>query len=150
MSCVLRILGENFEVDRFISKSMLAPYKKWHKGEPKFALKPEGPKSLNSGLAILVSESNWEDFNSQVKNSLSFLKRNKEKLQYITLTKGIEYAVLDFGITLRIDNDKLLYQTNYFPKELLKICGNLGIGIELSIYSKEMQDIMDERKAASK
>ena len=58
--------------------------------------------------------------------------------------------VLDFGISLRIDDEKVLCQTNYFPKELLKICGELGIGIELSIYSNDMEAILEERRVGAK
>jgi hypothetical protein len=45
---------------------------------------------------------------------------------------------LDFGIDLRIDGEKKLFQSEKFPSKLLKLAGDLGLEIELSIYPTDM------------
>lgn len=43
---------------------------------------------------------------------------------------------LDFGYYLRLDGQRVLVQCDFLPSELLKLAGELGIGIELSLYPK--------------
>jgi hypothetical protein len=150
MSCILTIRGLNFDVDAFIEKSKLRPYKKSYKGQPKFKTKPDGEKLSHSLLAIETSKAEFDNLNKQIADTIRYLKRNKDKLSQIALTKGIDYAVLDFGIDLRIDRKKVLYQSDKFPSELLKIAGDLGIDIELSIYSADMQTVLENQHSKTK
>jgi hypothetical protein len=41
---------------------------------------------------------------------------------------------LAFGYHLRIDGEKIIFQNDFLPPDLLKRCGSLGIGIYLSLY----------------
>lgn len=52
MSCILSIVGEDLDVDGFIQKSNLEPYKKFYKGDPRIKSKPDGKKHSFSGLSI--------------------------------------------------------------------------------------------------
>lgn len=134
MSCTLTIVGKKLDIDTFISKTQLSPYKKSYKGEPSFKSKPEGEKLSYSLLSILTSEAGFDCFDQQVEDTLKCLKENKDKLTYISSTKEVESAALDFEIDLLIENE--LCQTNRLPSALLKLAGNLGIDIQLSVYSK--------------
>jgi hypothetical protein len=62
MSCILTISGRNFDVDEFIDKTKLAPYKKSHKGQPKFKTKPNGEKLTHSSLSIETSKADFDNF----------------------------------------------------------------------------------------
>ena len=64
--------------------------------------------------------------------------------------KEVDLALLDFGINLRIDNEKVHLQSDRFPSELLKLAGEIGLDIELSIYPIDMQDILEKRHARAK
>jgi hypothetical protein len=134
MSCILRIGGKDLDIDTFIEKSKLSPYKKRYKGQPRRDSKPGGEKLADSYILIEVSNADFSEFQDQIIDSIQFLKSNKQKLLLIAVTKEIEYAVLDFGIENKIDNIEVHIQSQSFPAELLKLSGELGIDIELSIY----------------
>jgi len=54
MSCILTIAGKNLDVDTFIFKSKLKPYKISYKGQPKFKTKPDSEKLSRSLLSIAL------------------------------------------------------------------------------------------------
>lgn len=150
MSCILTIGGQNFDVDNFVETTKLRPYRKSYKGQPKFKTKPDGEKLTRSSISIQTSKADFNNLKKQIADTIRYLKRNKEKLSLIGATKGIEYAVLDFGIDLRIDRKKVLTQSDTFPSELLKLAGDLNLDIELSIYPVNMQTILERRHSKTK
>jgi hypothetical protein len=149
MSCILTISGRNFDVDVFTDTSKLRPYRKSYKGQPKYKSKPDGEKLTNSSISIEASKADFHNLKKQIADTIRFLKRNKDKLAFIGATKGIEYAILDFGIYLRIDKKKVLTQSDRFPSELLKLAGDLGLEIELSIYPVDLEKILNELHASA-
>ena len=138
MSCILRIIGANLDIDYFITNSGLNPYKKSYKGQPKLTTKPEGEKLSFSGLSIETSASDFDDLKKQIEDTITYLEQNQAKLKFINSTKEIEYAILDFGVDLRIDGEKNLFKFEKFPSKLLKLAGDLGLDIELSIYPSDI------------
>ena len=134
MSCILTIRGKNLDVEDFIQKSGLEPYKKFFKGEPRIRTKPAGKKHPFSGLSIQASDAEFNQLDKQIEDTIHFLRSNKEKLQYITSTKEVDFATLDFAIEIRIDMERVVYQFEHFPSELLKLAGSLGIGLDISLY----------------
>jgi hypothetical protein len=134
MSCILTIGGENLNVEDFIQKTGLQPYKNFFKGEPRLRTKPEGKKHPFSGLSIEASGAGFSQLDKQIENTIEFLRSNKEKLRYISVTKEVDFATLDFGIELRIDFERVVYQFEHFPSELLKLAGELEIGLDISLY----------------
>ena len=139
MSCILRIIGAKFDVDTFVAKSKVRPYKVFYKGEPRIKGKPHGAKQMHSGLAIQVGKSDMANFRGQVQDAIRFLTRNREKLRYISQTKGIQHAILDFGIDRKVDSNRHLIETNFLPNRLLQLAGEMGLGIEFTFYAEDMQ-----------
>lgn len=119
------------DVDGFLVKSKLNPYKKFYKGDPRYKSRPEGKKGEFSGCAIEVSNASFKDFVKQAEDAINYLETNKEKLSIIKETTGIDYSILDFGIDCNINN---FTQTHSLPRRLLKLVSDLDIDIELSIY----------------
>ncbi len=150
MSCILNISGQNFDVDNFLTESKLRPYRKSYKGQPKVKTKPEGDKLSRSSISIETSKADFDNFKKQIDDTTHYLKRNKNKLYHINLTKGIDTAVLDFGIDLRIDRKTILTQSDTFPNKLLKLAGDLGLDIVLSIYPVDMQKILKKQGSKTK
>ena len=150
MSCILTIGGRNFDVDNFVETTKLRPYRKSYKGQPKFKTKPEGEKLICSTISIQTSKAEFDNLKKQIADTIRYLKRNKDKLSHIGSTKGIEFAVLDFGIDLRIDRKNVLTQSDTFPCELLRLAGDLDLDIELSIYPVDMQTILEKRHSKTK
>ena len=66
---------------------------------------------------------------AQISSTTKFLARHKKQLH--GLRKCCDLLTLDFGISKR----DVAAQYDYFPPELLKRAGELGMGIELSQYS---------------
>jgi hypothetical protein len=150
MSCILTIGGRNLDIEEFVKTTKLVPYRKSYKGQPKFKTKPDGEKLTRSSLSIEASKADFDNFKKQIADTTLFLKKNKNKLAHVAATKGIDYATLDFGINLRIDKEKVLTQSDKFPSKLLKLAGELGLGIEISIYCVEMQTILEKRYSKQK
>ena len=145
MPCNLTILGEKLDVDELISKSKLRGYTKHYIGQPMFKSKPNGKKLIHSGIGTQTSKADFDNLDKQIKDTIKYLKTHAEKLSIIKQTKEIDFAVLDFGINLRIDKKKILLQSDRFPSELLKLAGDLGLDIELSVYAIEIQDILEKQ-----
>jgi hypothetical protein len=142
MPCNLSIVGKNFEVDEFLSMTKLRGFHKAYKGQPRFRTKPNGEKLPYSYASVSTSKADFDNLNKQIKDTIRYLQRNKGKLSHISSTKGIQYATLDFGINLRIDRKTVLTQSDFFPIALVKLAGELGLGIELSIYPRDLDTIL--------
>jgi hypothetical protein len=140
MSCILTIRGENLDVEDFIQKSGLKPYKKFFKGEPRIRTNPDGNKNPFSGLSIVASNADFDQLDKQIEDTIHFLSTNKERLQLIALIKEVDFATIDFAITIRIDMKRVVFQFEHFPSELLKLSGDLGIGLDISLYPPPSDD----------
>jgi hypothetical protein len=143
MSCILTIRGKNLDVNAFVDKSKLKPYRKSYKGQPKLKLKPNSEKLSHSSLSIETSKADFDNLKKQIADTIAYLKRNKHKLTHIASTKEIQYAILDFGIDLRIDRKKVYIQSDTFPSTLLKLAGDLGLDITLSLYPVDLQEMLE-------
>ncbi|MGC4034689.1 MAG: hypothetical protein QM764_01920 [Chitinophagaceae bacterium] len=150
MPCNLVILGKNLDIDALIAKSSLRGYSKRYKGQPVFKTKPNGKKSTHSSIRIQTSKSDFDNLEKQISDTIKYLKRHKNKLNIIRQTKEVDLAVLDFGICLRINKKEILTQSDRFPNQLLKLAGDIGLDIELSIYPIELQEILETRSARKK
>jgi hypothetical protein len=140
MSCVLRIMGENFDVDVFVEKTQMSGFNKWYKGDP-LGMSANRKKKY-SGASITTSFADFDDVKSQIEDTIRFLNEHKHNLKIIASTPNIEYAMIDFGVNSIID-DEHLTQSFYFTKDLIRICAELDIAIELSIYKEDMQVILE-------
>ncbi|MGN6181112.1 MAG: hypothetical protein ACTHNW_18160 [Mucilaginibacter sp.] len=140
---MLRISGENFDVDAFVEKTTMPGFRKYYKGEPK--VKSSKRRNEHSGGSIATSEADFDDFKGQIADTIQFLTEYKNNLMIIASTPDIDYAVIDFGINSAINEHKLM-QTFYFTKALIKLCAELNIEIVLSIYKEDMQVILEKNQ----
>lgn len=129
MPCVFRAHGKTFLVDRFLLKSRLRPYQVLRKGLPH----PVRSRDTNlgySGFKIDASRADFSDLGKQIKDAIRFLKRNRKELAILSKFRGVETIELDFGIASR----DVPVQCDSFPAELVRLAGELNIGITLSQY----------------
>jgi len=143
MSCVLRITGADFDVDAFIDKIGMPVYAKTYKGEPIY--KSSSKVATMSSTRIIVSEADFDDPEQQIDEAVKFLVKHKDNLKFIATTKEIEFATIDFGINSNLDDDHLI-QSIYFTQPLIKVCAELKITIELSIYKPDIQVVLEKRR----
>jgi hypothetical protein len=130
MSCILRIEGQSFNLDAFIKESGLQPYNIWRIGEPD---RDNNVYSKN-GLALSVSNAEFNNFEAQKIDAISFLQSNfynLVRLQNYDLLRT-EEPILDFAIYTRMNN--VAAQFDKFEPQLTQLAGDLNIIIELSQY----------------
>lgn len=142
MSCVLRISGENLDIDNFVKKTQMSGFDIWHKGDA-LGLSAH-KKKKSSGASIITSDSDFHDIKGQIEDTVRFLINYKNNLKIIASTDNIDHAIIDFGID-SITNENQLTQTFRFPKDLIKLCAELHLEIEVSIYKEDIQIILEER-----
>jgi len=134
MSCVLRIEGNDFNVDQFLSSTNLSPYEKHIKGENLTIKKKNKTKHTTSGCSFDLSTADFNRFDLQKKDAINFLEENFDKLNtiYSFGLKENENPIIDFAIETRMN--EVGAQFDYFEPKLIKLAGNLEFGIELSQY----------------
>jgi hypothetical protein len=132
--CVLRVSGESLDVDALLASISLVPCHIERKGAPRFT----GSRKIAtfSGFNVVVSEAPGSDVQSQIRDALAFVKANCIDIQRAVQFPGVERAYLDFGIHCRLNNE-VAAQYDYYPPDLLRLAGELGLGIEISLYPAE-------------
>jgi hypothetical protein len=137
--CVLRVSGKRFDAARFLVGSRLKPYSVFRIGEPILASHPGGRVHKTSGFKVDVSRSSWAELTGQVLDAIAFLKKHKRTLVKLRTIPEVEDVRLDFPIDLRVDRKKAFAQFDYFPPALVSLAGELGCGLELSIYPRDFE-----------
>ncbi|TSA85866.1 hypothetical protein FNU79_08760 [Deinococcus detaillensis] len=140
MSCVLRAVGAEFEVDAFLRRSRFSPLKVWRRGDRVSAKSADetgaaSPKHGQSGFAALASAASFRKTAQQVSDATFFLRRHEAALSALADCPGVEAILLDFGIEdcpLHWKKDET--QTSYFPPELLVLMAKLRIGLVVTRY----------------
>jgi hypothetical protein len=130
MSCELGIYGIDFNVDEFVKNSGIAGFRKGYKGELRSGSKTE--KNEFSYAKITISNADFSDVRTQIKEAEEFLLKYKNNLKKIADNEVIE-AGIDFGANDFMENG--MVKSFYFPPTLVAICAELKLSIELSVYS---------------
>ena len=127
--CVLRAVGVTISVERFLQGSQLRPCATFQKGESGSRASRKGKRSKTSGMNVVVAEG--DSLLVQIHHAMAFLKHHRRELMRLRRYPGVELVCLDFGIA--VSDEKVAYFV-YLPPELLRLAGQLDIGIELSRY----------------
>lgn len=131
MSCILRIGGENFDVDRFLTECPFEPVKVWRKGEPRFKKSsPDGPYNSTSGVNIEVSPADFSELEAQISDAMQFFSEHQNFLKQLSSISGVEYPVVDFGVEIHPPG----WNSFVVPPALLSLLGDFGISLMLSTY----------------
>jgi|GEM_PF-1749010 len=151
MSCIINIGGEYFDVDAFAKKAQLKNIQKRYKGDViDTSVTSKQRRAKFSNLTIVASQKDFDDFEGQVSDVVTYLEKNKDSFKHIASTEGVDFAILDFGIDSEIDNKTILTQSIFLNTELIHLCGQFKFSIEISIYSQQIQDVLDKKRTASK
>lgn len=136
IGCVFHVVGASFDPGPALEGSTLQPYAVFqsgdlvHPGSKKFTKRHE-----SGGFKCEVSASG-RDLPQQVADAIAFLEAHHADLERLSVTSEVESMHLDFGHNLRIDGETCAAQFDRLPPRLLKLAGELGIGIELSLYPR--------------
>jgi hypothetical protein len=131
---VLHVIGEEFDPQSVLPALSLRPYAVFRKGERCF---PDNPKSekrhSTSGFKCEVSSADG-NLEEEIRDATEFLKQHHDDLARLRDLPEVDSMCLDFGHYLRIDGERCVAQYDYLPPELLRLAGELRMGIELSLY----------------
>lgn len=127
--CVLRASGPQFDPESFLRESTLRPCNVFLRGNRR----SESSVWETSGITVPTSEAEMDDFGKQVEESIDFLRSNREELLRLKTFEGVEDLRLDFGVSRR----KTIGQYQFLPSELVTLAGELGLGLEISIYGSD-------------
>jgi hypothetical protein len=134
MSCVLRIGGDELDPDALARSIALTIYRVDRKGEPR---QPRSRGVFQMSMVHLdVSEATFSDLQAQIKDAIAFLTKNAGALNAVIQFPGVEWATLDFAV----EAEDVAIDSKYLPPDLVGRAGDLGIGIELSIYPQGRDD----------
>ena len=133
---VLHVFGEAFNPRPILTEMSLQPYSEFCRGDQCF---PDSPWSERrhqvGGFKCEVSSADGL-LADEVADAIAFLREHYDDLARLGGVPGVESKILDFGDYQRIDGEEVVVQCDYLPPELLRLAGELGIGIELSLYPK--------------
>ena len=132
--CVLHVAGEKFEPERALHQRSVKPYSVLRKGDKRFGENSKNTElNRHSGFKCDVSKIQG-DLVGQANDAVSFLTEHYADLLALHGDPTIESMCLDFGYDCRLDPTRSVVQCDTLPWKLLKLCGALGIDIELSLY----------------
>jgi len=130
-SVIFHASGKAFDIQS-LDDTNLNPYRVFQIGERA----RRGRRDFiyeDSGFSIDLGPDDKDDLNTQIEAASAFLGEHGHTIGRLT---GLDEMRFDFGYIPRKGKDglQMMIQCDYFPPEFLRECGNLGIGIELSLY----------------
>jgi hypothetical protein len=145
--CVLHVGGKSFNPDTFLDHSKIQAYSIWHIGEPISKRRPDPARVYkNSGFKCDVSPDD-RTLRKQIKVAEAFLIRYRADFLLIAAQPGVEFCDLDFGYYCRIGepnprhgNSVVAMQGEYLPNSFLRLAGEMGVGVALSLYPDPEED----------
>jgi hypothetical protein len=136
--CVLHIDLDTDNLDLILESTNLPIYQVYRKGESHKYRK--GKVFETNLISCSISDKDWNDFEGQVQDMISFLEKYHTDLQSIKDNFNIANWQFDLPYANRLSNE-IFNQNDFLPPELLFQSGRLGIGINLSLYHKSEQDV---------
>jgi hypothetical protein len=102
MPAILRAYGRQFDVDAFLAGCALPVCAVKRRGEPVFPKsQPDGRKHSESGIHVVASDADFNNFPQQVEESITFLHTSESEVRRLCRFSDVESVTLDFGISRR-------------------------------------------------
>lgn len=138
--CILRLYGDSHSFTLFAERTDMPVVSCRVKGEPR----RKSSNEINSchEISLNVSDQDWDDLPGQVRDAIAFLTKWECDIVSLLVTHEVTWAYLDFPVNSRL-NDKIVGQCDHLPKELIAVAGRIGLGIEITTYSKVAFDNME-------
>lgn len=145
MSCVLRAVGVDFDVDAFLQESSLNPCAIFRRGEPRSpSAQANGPRHQQSSFNVEVSAAEFNNFEQQSREALQFLRGHQAEIERLAEFGGVEGVELDFAADR---NNEKFVESYVFAPELLTLVGKLGLRLSLSCYNQLSSSAADDQEA---
>ena len=137
--CVLKVFSDTISFKEFSASTDIPVYSCRDKGE---ALTNKR-LCKEYRISFDVSDREWDEFEGQVSDAILFLEKYYSQLKGLFETHSITDAYLDFPLWSRLDGN-FVNQNDHIPRKLVKLAGELNIGIEMAIYAQDAFDFESE------
>lgn len=144
--CVLHVSSSKESFARFLANTRLPVYQSHEMGDVKHNRK--GTTHEDYGFSCDVSQREWRDASGQVEDAIAFLKLYAAELRNLTSQFRVDDIRLDFPFESRL-SEGVVAQFDYLPPELIRLCAEHGIGIEVSHYTPGESDLCEPGAAGN-
>ena len=131
MSCMLRVGGDSLDLDSLLESTSLVPNNTWRKGDYRIKDSPKRGVCDTSGASFIVSDADFDAFETQKEDAITFLIANANSLHTLLSFSGVDGSSLDFGVDW---SDPYVVQSYSFPAKLISLAGELHLELEISVY----------------
>jgi hypothetical protein len=131
-SVIFHVRGKRFRPEVELAKTSLKAYRIFHAGDvTKFSRGDIVFK--DSGFSVNLGPRNSEDLRKQIKTAFAFIKKHYSEIKRLKEATDLSLA---FGYSLQFDKNggPFWIQGGVFSAEFLRMCGELNISIDLSLY----------------
>lgn len=135
MSCILRVNGSELNLDDCLADIDLTPDAKYIKDESRVDLVKGGQLNDSSGFTLLASDN--DEVSVQIDEALMFLRKNHPSLKTLSERPDVESTTLEISWYFPVGENGAAAQFRKFAPDLLRLCGDLNTGIEVSVYPTE-------------
>ena len=131
-TCLLRVLGDEFDPREFLRTTELIPSSVFRKGE-----QIPGPRKIEptSGFNCEVGIGSFAE---QIEMACRFIELHKVVLTGISTNRTVEEFLIEFGYECRLNDESVIIQRDLLPAKFISLAGRVGIGVCLTM-SKAMQ-----------
>lgn len=140
--CVFHVSSLTDTFDDFLKKSSLPIYQQHNKGQ-KNKLKKDKIYA-DYGFSCVISDKSWADVDGQFNDIIDFVERYKEDLITIKRDFNINDWRFDVPYECRL-SDEVFCQSDYLSPKLMRLISQFEIGLELSQYWGQDEEIIDEK-----
>ena len=138
--CVLKVYSDTNSFKAFSESTEIPVYSCRDKGEALTSKR----LCKEYRISFDVSGREWDEFEGQVNDAILFLEKYHSQIKELFSIHSITDAYLDFPLWSRLD-ENIVNQNDHIPRELVKLAGELNIGIEMSIYAQNAFDYENEK-----
>lgn len=131
MSCILRISGENLNVDEMMESIDLPFEKPFRRGELKSKHMPDLGEHSKSGCMLVVSADDSLDVMDQEAEVEIFLEKHAEAINTLCNFSEVDSLTLDFAVFLLPD---IMSKCIGLKSDLIKSLAQTRIDVEFSVY----------------
>jgi len=141
------VSSKNTSFKLFIDNNPELPVYRLHEKGEQPEIGNEESTYEDYGFCCDVSDRDWCDVEGQIIDMISFLEVYSYILEKLKQTHDIDDWRFDLPYECTL-NKKDFSQFNYLPPQLIKLAGELGIGIELSMYWPSQEDAQEDEISA--
>ena len=146
--CVLRVTSSRRTLKDFLSGARIPFYEAHDRDTLQRFGRSKGKPFGCSGFSSDVSVKEWDNLPGQVSDAVRFLRRHRADLKRLRKKFRVRDARLDFPYYLRIGRNDVVVQCDFLPPSLITLAGELGVGIEMTLYPGSRSPKRNKRAAA--